>query len=120
MNKNDEAGALALIKALRPQPLQEMLALRKGDVPGHEFHGNQHTGGGSSKQAQGAAHSFAVAQQLFSSGGQQYVNGMKAVLAGIMGGKSVEESVRVAVLGRHLNLAHENAARLWLGKHKFK
>lgn len=44
MKKNDEPGALELIKASRTQPQQAApdFLLRKGDVPGHEFHGNQY------------------------------------------------------------------------------
>jgi hypothetical protein len=45
---NDEAGALELIKASRLQPQQAApdFLLRKGDIAGHEFHGNQYGGGG--------------------------------------------------------------------------
>lgn len=45
MKTNDEAGALSLIKAAMSKPLQAApdFLLRKGDMAGHEFHGNQYT-----------------------------------------------------------------------------
>jgi hypothetical protein len=45
VKKNDESGALELIKAsqLQPQQAAPDFLLRKGDVPGHEFHGNQYS-----------------------------------------------------------------------------
>jgi hypothetical protein len=54
---NDEAGALELIKASRLQPQQAApdFLLRKGDVPGHEFHGNQYHGGETAQKATVAA-----------------------------------------------------------------
>jgi hypothetical protein len=50
VKKNDETGALELIKAshARPQQAAPDFLLRKGDVAGHEFHGNQYVGGGGS------------------------------------------------------------------------
>jgi hypothetical protein len=57
VKKNDEAGALELVKAshARPQQAAPDFLLRKGDVPGHEFRGNQYGGGGGSVSTLGYA-----------------------------------------------------------------
>lgn len=55
MSKHDEATALVEMQKVLQKPSGNFLvdgSLRKGDVPGHEFHGNQYasgSGGGSTE-----------------------------------------------------------------------